>query len=272
MLWLFFAFVLSTPLISWFLLEFPSVLYITPFTVGGVLNRIMLCIAESFIVSGLLFWNIYGVFWTMNKLRLSPPSLERQTEWSAVERAARSLWFAAGNIIWALGGRYIPIDSIREYPHILVDRQRRANDQVNTSSLLWQRLKPLAALVFFAAYFYVWAQCIVEMDVWMHAFWKSLPALDFGESASHSNSTFPPYVAVYMFIIFCMTLVSYYLLLVFVAYTSLPIAWYLGLLGKWAQPYAAPAVWAFFVGIAWLCSSRDTATPDVLVDSMVELV
>ncbi|KAF8314663.1 hypothetical protein DL93DRAFT_971521 [Clavulina sp. PMI_390] len=98
---------LCLPLVSWFFLGLPTVLSAPYFGFGGLLDRIVLLILEPLIISGLLFCNIYGVFWTMNVLRLSPPFLQRRTELGVVRRTTRSLWFAVGDIVWAVGGRHI---------------------------------------------------------------------------------------------------------------------------------------------------------------------
>ncbi|KAF8314662.1 hypothetical protein DL93DRAFT_2155555, partial [Clavulina sp. PMI_390] len=104
--WLFFAFLLSPPLILWFFQKFPSTLSPISFSIGGLITRILFWALETPIVFGLLFWNSYGLFWTMNILRLSPPFLQRHTEWAVVRKVAKAILSRIGDLLWAVRGRY----------------------------------------------------------------------------------------------------------------------------------------------------------------------
>ncbi|KAF8307778.1 hypothetical protein DL93DRAFT_2087616 [Clavulina sp. PMI_390] len=255
-LWLFFALQISPSLIRWFLVKFPEVLYITPFSISVLINSVMLFVIESFIVLASLFGNVYGLFWTMKMLRFSPPFLQKQTEWSKVRQASRVLWFAIGDILWAVGGRYIPFARIWSSLRTLSNRLRRTTDESNTSPI-WRRLRSIVAVTFFMMYFYAWLQCQIDMVTRVEKFSNALPRLRSGKPPSDPDNTEDTYFVAYMLFILCATLWFQYILLLGLVYLSIPIAWRLGLVGEWAESLSEPVLSSFSKFITWVCLPRD---------------
>ncbi|KAF8309539.1 hypothetical protein DL93DRAFT_1710694 [Clavulina sp. PMI_390] len=237
LIWLFFVFLFCPPLLVWFALRFPPVL-LTPFsTFGGLVNRIRFCIIVLFIVFGLLFFNLYGLFWTMNILRLSPPRLQRQTEWSAVLYATGSLLFAAADVVKAIK------ESIGSLTGVGVNWWRpllqaaRASDR-RIDSVLWHRLKPLATVAFFLFYFHTLLQCVLDETIVINALVDSTiefpPQQPSSSPINNFSSYFDTCVNFYILFITAVMIFAFPISNYFLAFLSVPIAGRFGLLGEWA--------------------------------------
>ncbi|KAF8307807.1 hypothetical protein DL93DRAFT_2087662 [Clavulina sp. PMI_390] len=120
--------------------------------------------------------------------------------------------------------------------------------QDDSSQTVWGRGKPLAAIVFFAIYFYAWFYFRIELTFWLVHFASSLPAFPLGSPSTPNPTSYDYILSWYMLLV---TSVLYTGIIAFSLFAVVPITWRLGLAPKWLEFYAV-----MFVGMVSTLAAR----------------